>query len=215
MTPDLQTAALLPLVQWLSPAFPTGAFAYSHGLEAVIDAGEVTNAAQAQAWLSDILRFGAGWQDAVLLACALRHDADPSTLADHARALAPSRERLAETLEQGSAFARGVAALAVVVDAAPLPVVLGQAAQGLDLRADQVIALYLHSFAANLVSVAVRFVPLGQSDGQRILAALHPLILDLAARSATAGLDDLTTATFRADLAAMHHETMDIRIYRT
>jgi urease accessory protein len=215
MTPDLHTAALLPLVQWLSPAFPTGAFAYSHGLEAVIDAGEVRNARQAQDWLSDILRFGAGWQDAVLLACALRHDADHAALAEYARALAPSRERLAETLDQGTALARGVAALAVVVDAAPLPVVLGQAAQGLALRADQVIALYLHSFAANLVSVAVRFVPLGQSDGQRILAALHPLILDLAARAATASLDDLTTATFRADLAAMSHETMDIRIYRT
>ena len=209
------TADLLRLMQWLSPAFPTGAFAYSHGLEAVISDGEVTNAASAQDWLSDILQFGAGWQDAVLLACALRPDADHADLGDYARALAPSRERLAETLDQGTAFARAVAALGVTVDAAPLPVAMGQAARGLDLPAEQIIALYLHSFAANLVSVAVRFVPLGQSDGQRVLAALHPTILDLATRAATADLTDLTTASFRADLAAMRHETMDIRIYRT
>lgn len=209
------TADLLCLMQWLSPAFPTGAFAYSHGLEAVISDGEVTNAATAQDWLSDILRFGAGWQDAVLLACALRAGADHAALAAHASALCASRERLAETLDQGTAFARGVAALGITAAPAPLPVALGQAAQGLDLPAVQVIALYLHSFAANLVSVAVRFVPLGQSDGQRILAALHPAILDLATRAATAALTDLTTATLRADLAAMRHETMDIRIYRT
>ena len=215
MTPELNTADLLRLMQWLSPAFPTGAFAYSHGLESVISDGEVANAAQAQGWLSDILQFGAGWQDAVLLACTLRAGSDPFALADHAGALCASRERLAETLDQGTAFARGMSALAVTVDAAPLPVALGQAAQGLALPPDQVIALYLHSFAANLVSVAVRFVPLGQSDGQRILAALHPLILTLATRAATASLDDLTTAAFRADLAAMRHETMDIRIYRT
>lgn len=208
------TADLLRLMQWLSPAFPTGAFAYSHGLEAVISDGEVTNAGSAQDWLSDILQFGAGWQDSVLLACALR-DADLAVLAAYARALCTSRERLAETLDQGTAFARGVAALGVTVEAAPLPVALGQAARGLALPPEQVIALYLHSFAANLVSVAVRFVPLGQSDGQRILAALHPLILDLADRAAGASLTDLTTATFRADLAAMRHETMDIRIYRT
>lgn len=209
------TADLLQLVQWLSPAFPTGAFAYSHGLEAVIAVDEVTDAASAQDWLSDILRFGAGWQDAVLLACALRPNTDHAALAAYASALCASRERLAETLDQGTAFARGMAALGITAAPAPLPVVLGLAAQRLDLPAAQIIALYLHSFAANLVSVTVRFVPLGQSDGQRILAALHADVLDLATRAATASLDDLTTSALRADLAAMRHETMDIRIYRT
>ena len=209
------TAYLLQLVQWLSPAFPTGAFAYSHGLEAVIAVDEVTDAASAQDWLSDILRFGAGWQDAVLLACALRPNTDHAALAAYASALCASRERLAETLDQGTAFARGMAALGITAAPAPLPVVLGLAAQRLDLPAAQIIALYLHSFAANLVSGAVRFVPLGQSDGQRILAALHADVLDLATRAATASLDDLTTSALRADLAAMRHETMDIRIYRT
>lgn len=206
-----QTPALLSLVQWLSPAFPTGAFAYSHGMEWAISAGDIRDAARAERWLSDVLRFGAGWQDAVLLACALRGEA----VADHACALAPGRERLAETLEQGRAFARGVAGLGIAVSDAPLPVAVGQAARGLNLPPAQVIALYLHSFAANLVSVAVRFVPLGQSDGQRILAALHPVILQMAANAANAGLDDITASALGADLAAMRHETMPVRIYRT
>lgn len=207
----MQTPALLSLVQWLSPAFPTGAFAYSHGMEWAISAGDISDAASAEGWLSDVLRFGAGWQDAVLLACTLRGEA----VADHACALAPSRERLAETLEQGRAFARGVAGLGIAVSDAPLPVAVGQAARGLNLPAAQVIALYLHSLAANLVSVAVRFVPLGQTDGQRILAALHPLILQLADTAADAGLDDITASALGADLAAMRHETMPVRIYRT
>lgn len=205
------TPALLSLVQWLSPAFPTGAFAYSHGMEWAISAGDITDAASAERWLADVLRFGAGWQDAVLLACALRAE----DVTDYACALAPSRERLAETLDQGRAFARGVAGLGITVTDAPLPVAVGQAAAGLGLPPAQVIALYLHSFAANLVSVAVRFVPLGQSDGQRILAALHPLIVALADRAGGAGLDAITASALGADLAAMRHETMPVRIYRT
>ena len=205
------TQALLSLVQWLSPAFPTGAFAYSHGMEWAISAGDISDAASAEGWLADVLRFGAGWQDAVLLACALRGE----DVADYANALAPSRERLTETLDQGRAFARGVAGLSIAVQDAPLPVAVGQAAATLNLPPAQVIALYLHSFAANLVSVAVRFVPLGQSDGQRILAALHPLIVALADRAGGAGLDAITASALGADLAAMRHETMPVRIYRT
>ena len=209
------TPALLALMQWLSPAFPTGAYACSHGLEWVISTGAVYDAASVQSWLADVVQHGTGWQDAVMLATALRPDADFAALADYARALAPSRERLAETLDQGSAFARALRALGHSIVAAPLPVALGQAAVALALPSQTVIALYLHAFAANLVSVAVRFVPLGQSDGQRVLAALHPLILHLAKAAVLADLADITTAALAADLAAMRHETMDIRIYRT
>lgn len=210
-----ETAALLSLMQWLSPAFPTGAYAYSQGLEWAISAGAVTDATSAQAWVGDVLRHGTGWQDAVILAHALKSGADHAALADYARALAPSRERLAETVDQGKAFARGLAALGIRVDPAPLPVAMGQAAAGLALPPAQVIALYLHAFAANLVLVAVRFIPLGQSDGQRILSRLHLTIIDLADRAVGAKLADITTATVGADLAAMQHETMDVRIYRT
>lgn len=210
------TAALMTLVQWLSPAFPTGAFAYSHGMEQVIADGGIGSGADLEAWLSDVLRFGAGRQDAILLSAALEPGADHDDLAMVCIALQPSAERLREVAEQGAAFCRTVAALTgSEVTERPLPVAVGAAAAGLGLEKAQVIALYLHAFASNLVSVAVRFVPLGQNDGQTALARLHPLIARLADDTATLTVDAITSAALGADLAAMRHENMDVRIFKT
>lgn len=210
------TAALMTLVQWLSPAFPTGAFAYSHGLEQVIADGGIRSGADLEAWLADVLRFGAGKQDAILLAAALEPGADHDALAAFCIALQPSTERLREVAEQGAAFARTVAALTGgTLEERPLPVAVGAAASSLGLAKREVVALYLHAFASNLVSAAVRFVPLGQNDGQAALARLHPLIARLADEAAVLGLDDIGSAALGADLAALRHEGLDVRIFKT
>lgn len=205
---------LLTLVQWLSPAFPTGGFAYSHGLEAVIADGE-RSAAGIGRWIGGVVRHGAGQADAVLLASVLR-GGDPSALDAVARAMAGTRERLAETVEQGTAFARTVAAL-TGRDLAPrcLPVAVGEATGALDLPADEVVAVYLHAFAANLVACATRFAPLGQTEGQAVLAGLHPLITEVAAWAKGAGVEAIGTSALAAELAAMRHEAMDVRIFKT
>lgn len=209
-------AALLTLVQWLSPAFPIGAFAYSHGLEAVIAAGDVRDAGALRQWLADVLEFGTGRTDAILLAHALRDGADHAALAALARALAPTAERLQETEELGAALTRATDALLGTTSIPlPFPVALGRAAQGLPLPAPQVIALALQAFAAGLVSAAVRFVPLGQTEGQAVLAALHPLFLRLASEAAEAPLSAIGTAAIRADMASARHETLHTRIFRT
>lgn len=211
LTPDLLT-----LVQWLSPAFPTGGFAYSHGLEWAISAGEVTSSATLQAWLSDILRYGTGRSDAILLAHALHPDADLEALADIATALAPSAERLSESLNQGTALAQTISALTQrEIPPRPLPIAFGHAAQTSQVPAADIIALYLHAFTANLTSAATRFIPLGQTDGQRTLAALHPIIQSVAIDATTAPLTSITSATFRADLASIQHETLPVRIFKT
>ncbi|WP_435170056.1 urease accessory protein UreF [Falsirhodobacter sp. 1013] len=202
---------LLRLVQWLSPAFPTGGFAYSHGMEQAINDGVVKDAGSAQAWIADVLRIGAGWSDAVLLSRAR----DGEDLRDIARALAPSAERLRETEEQGAAFAATVTALGVPVDPQPLPLAIGVASRSLELTTAQVTALFLHGFAGNLVACATRFVPLGQTPGQRVLQALHPLIDDLAERASTAPVSAIASASIAGDLAAMRHETLDVRIFKT
>jgi len=208
-------AGLLTLVQWLSPAFPVGGFAYSHGLEWAISQGEVTTADSLRDWLEDILAHGSGRSDAILLACALRGE-DAAPLADLAHALAPSRERLEETLAQGRAFLATTNALTGQhLPAMPYPVAVGVAARGLGILPERVVALYLHAFASNLVQAGVRFIPLGQTEGQQVLAALHPHIERIAGEAAFAGPDDIGTATLRGDLAAMHHETMNVRIFRT
>ncbi|MDF0603690.1 urease accessory UreF family protein [Psychromarinibacter sp. C21-152] len=206
---------LLTLVQWLSPAFPVGSFAYSHGMEQAIAAGDVTSADDLAAWLEDILRLGAGRSDAILLACALRGEAE-DRLAAVARALAASRERWEETMAQGRAFAEAITgATGTPMDPLPYPVAVGVAARRLDLPPAQVAAQYLHAVASNLVSAAVRFVPLGQAEGQRVLAGLHATVAEIADQAAKARVDDITAFAPRADLAAMRHETMDVRIFRT
>jgi urease accessory protein len=162
-----------------------------------------------------VLRHGSGQADAILLACVLRGD-DPDYVDAVARAMAGTKERLSETLEQGAAFARTVAALTGRdLPARALPVAVGEAARELSLPAEDVVAVYLHAFAANLVACATRFSPLGQTEGQAMLAALHPVIGTVADWAATAGLDDIGTAALGAELASMRHEEMDVRIFKT
>jgi urease accessory protein len=209
-------SSLLTLVQWLSPAFPTGSFAYSHGLEAAMAEGLVRDAEGLSDWVATVLAEGAGRSDAILLAQALRPDGDITALAALAEALAASRERWVETMEQGAALTRTTTALTGHdLPPAALPIALGQAARGFGLPAEQVLALYLQAFATALVLAGVRFLPLGQTEGQAVLAGLQPLILRLAAEAAAAALDDLGSGAFGSDLAAMRHETMEVRLFRT
>ncbi|WP_374633448.1 urease accessory protein UreF [Paracoccus sp. (in: a-proteobacteria)] len=204
----------LSLIQWLSPAFPTGGFAYSHGLEQAMSEG-LRDAGAVAAWVGQVIAQGGGWTDAVVLSLVLRGE-DAGDMADLARALAGSAERLAETMDQGRAFAATVAALTGAAPAPhPLPVAVGLAARGLALPADEIIGHYLHGFAANLIAAATRFLPLGQAQAQKALAGLHPLIATTAARAALAGPEALESGCFGADLAAMRHETLDVRIFRT
>lgn len=207
---------LLSLIQWLSPAFPTGGYAYSHGLEQAVVDSTLTNAASLHVWLADILTHGSGRQDAILLAIALRPQTDLDALTDLALALSSSAERHQETLAQGTALARTVAALTGrTLKPRPLPVALGEAAAPLNLPPGQILALYLHAFASNLVQAMVRFIPLGQTEGQATLAALHPIITSLAETLSTATEDDLSSSSFGAELAAMRHETLQPRIFKT
>lgn len=207
---------LLRLSQWLSPAFPVSAYAYSHGLEAEIVAGRVMDGASLRAWVEGVLRAGAGRTDAVLMVAAMEKGADLAALGDLARALAGSRERWEETRDQGAALAVTLAALGEGDgEARAYPVVLGAAASGLGVAASVVAGLYLQAFAGNLISAAVRFVPLGQSDGQRIMAEVQPVVAQVAAEAVTCGLDGIGQAAFGADLAAMEHEGLEVRIFRT
>ncbi len=216
-------AALLRLLSWMSPAFPTGAFSCSHGMEWAVEAGDVADRASTEAWIADVLRHGALRADAVLLrhahrAAARGDDAALAELAALARACAPSRERREETLGQGTAFAAAAlpwGAHAVPAGRVALPVAVGAvgAAHGVD--EDALCLGLLHAGVASLVSAAVRLVPLGQTDGLRVTAALEPALLHVCAHTRGAELDDLGGLCLRADVAAMRHETQRTRLFRT
>ena len=218
MAMPTDAAHLHKLNAWFSPSYPVGAFSYSHGLEAVVSDGDVGSADGLCQWLSDCLWFGAGRNDAILLAHAYRAGdrAALSELAELAVALAASPERQLETTAQGAAFAK-VTQNVWGGDLAdlPYPVAVGAAARAEGIPLDMTLSLYLHAFAANIIAAGVRFIPLGQTDGQQVLARLFPAFDAIAAEAAEATLDDLGSATFRADLASMQHETLKTRIFRS
>ncbi len=208
---------LLRLLAWLSPAFPTGAYAYSHGLEWAVECGDITDGHTLRIWLADVLVHGSGRNDAILLRHAHRTGGDHATLNELAVAIAPSRERRTETLDQGTAFIAAAAAWHPP-DLPPrvaYPVAVGALAGRHGIDEDTTAAAYLQAFVSNLISAAVRLVPLGQSAGLRVLAALEPDILQCAEDTRSATLDDLGGCTFRSDLAAMRHETQYTRLFRS
>jgi urease accessory protein len=211
---------LVRLLTWLSPAFPTGAFAYSHGLEWAVETHDISNGSTLLEWLSVVIAHGSARTDTILLRHAHRAAADPSTLKDIAAlalATAASRERRDEALAQGRAFLRAAANWAVpdLPEDTPYAVAVGAVAGTHGIDEHQTACAYLQTFVNNLISAAVRLVPLGQTTGLQTLAALESLILDTAAASKTATLDDLGGCAFRSDLAAMRHETQYTRLFRS
>jgi urease accessory protein len=217
----IMSEARYRLMTWLSPAYPVGAFSYSHGIEYAVEAGLVTDRASLSDWIEDCLRHGAGRSDAIIAAHAWRAEdaAARADLAELALALSPSRERLLETEAQGAAFQLVTAAVwpAGAVDAAPLPypVAVGVAARAHSIPLDEMLQAYLWAYAANLVSAGVRLIPLGQTDGQRVQAALMPVVLVVAGEAETSDLDDIGGCALRAEIAAMHHETQHVRLFRS
>lgn len=209
MTAELASReARLTLVQLLSPAFPVGGYAYSQGLELAMVQGLVHDAATLQDWVEGVILFGSGRIDAGFIAQARAPGADLAALAALALAYAPSGQRAAEIRDQGASFAACARALGLDCPDLPYPVALGAATSDLALTTPEVVAHYLQALAAQLISAAVRFVPLAATQGQQVLARLLPLIAEPPAGA-------LTSAHLAADLAAMAHETLQPRIFRT
>jgi urease accessory protein len=208
---------LLRLLVWLSPAFPTGGYAYSHGLEWAVESGDITDGETLRSWLADVLIHGSGRNDAILLRHAHRERSDHAALNELAAAIAPSRERRTETLDQGTAFVAAAAAWQPpeLPERVAYPIAVGALAGLYRIDEDTTAAAYLQAFVTNLISAAVRLVPLGQSTGLGVLAALEPTVLRVAAESRVATLDDLGGCAFRSDLAAMRHETQYTRLFRS
>jgi len=232
-TTATEQARLYRLMAWLSPAFPTGGFSYSHGLEYAVEAGLADNRDRALTWVEGVLRFGAGRLDAGLFALAWRavergDDEGFLEVAELAAALRGTSELKLEAGAQGKAFllavetgwpSKRVAALGKAMAGrgidASLPVSVAMAAAAHGLMLGQTLQAYVQAFAANLVSAAVRLVPLGQSDGLRLLAALEPATRAAVSSGLAATLDDLGAAAPMVDWCSMRHETQYTRLFRS
>ena len=206
---------LLTLTQWLSPSFPVGAFAFSHGLETAIGEGRVDDAAGLEAWLLDLLRHGSGRSDVVLLVAAFRAE-DLDEVQAYALAFQSSLERREETTQLGAAFCRTVRDVwGLALPDLAYPVAVGRAARLRQIAVEDAAAVYAQSFVSNLVSAAVRLVPLGQTEGQAVLARLQNACVALGQSAPDLSLDDLASAAFMSDIQAMRHETLSPRIFQS
>jgi len=213
-----EPAALQKLLTWLSPAFPVGAFAWSAGLESAIADRTLTDSAALQNWLEGGLAHGGLKTDAILLAHAWRGEPNLQDLADLAIALTPARERFSETTTTGDNFA--IAAKAwpaelTLPQPCPYPIAVGATAKAHGIALEDTILAYLTAAVHSQISVAVRLVPLGQTDGLKVMAALEPRVAALARTAAAATLADLGSIAYATDIAQMRHETLEPRIFRS
>lgn len=222
--------ALYRLMAWLSPAYPVGAYSYSHGLEWAVEDGAVSDADSLLEWLNDVVRHGGGRTDAIVFAHAWRAvtACDAAALraaAEFGVATATSKERHLETTAQGKAFIAATRAawpcaaldmLDAVCDGEVVyPVAVACASAGHLVPIERALTAYLHAWTANLVSAGLRLIPLGQSAGQIVIARMEPAVEATAHEALDAGLDDIGGACVLADIAAMRHETQYTRLFRT
>lgn len=214
-------AALYRLMTWLSPAYPVGAYSYSHGIEYAVEAGLIRDRDALAAWIAHAVTHGAGLVDAALLAASWRGE----DIAEMADAWRGSAETALETHAQGAAFLAATRAAwpHPALDELALrrrgevafPVAVGVAARSHGVPLDDVLTAYLHAFAANLVSAGIRLIPLGQTEGQRAIAVLEPAIATAARMARDTKLDEIGTASPTIEWCSMKHETQYTRLFRS
>jgi urease accessory protein len=222
--------ALFRLMTWLSPSYPVGAFSYSSGIEWAVEAGDITDAASLQDWLTVMIADGGGFCDGVFFrhahhAAEVRSGEGLRAVAELSAAFVPSKERHLETTAQGKAFIDATRAvwpceavehlLAAWDGATTYPVAVGVTAAGHGIAVEPALQAYLHAMTANWISAGVRLVPLGQTDGQRVLAALESIVANIVKRALATPLDQVGSSAFRADLASARHETQYTRLFRS
>ena len=224
----MDSAALFRLLAWISPRFPVGAYSYSHGIDYAVACGAVCDAATPTDWIAAIVEFGAGRSDATLFCAAWRAatagDAEGQrVVTERATALRGTAELGLETAAQGHAFAETQGAAwpsdapfeprAERALAYQIAVARACAAHGVPLVPG--LEAYLHAFAANLTSAGVRLVPLGQTQGQRVLASLEAPIHRAVADALAAPLDEAGSAAWMVDWCSMNHENQHTRLFRS
>ena len=209
----------LALAAFFSPAFPTGGFAYSGGLEAAVSEGTVRQEADLEEWLSALMRCGSMRNDCVLFSQAWRcagDDARLAELSELAAALCGSLERQAEAVNQGSAFGRSAGAWmgeAEPPSGAPYPVVAGAACALAGISLADALKFFLQSLVSNQLQAAIRLSVTGQNGAMRLLAAMAPAIAETAVAAERTGIDDLGSGAFLADIAVLSHETLSTRLF--
>ncbi len=201
------------LLSWFSPNFPIGSYNFSHGLEAAIDMNFVNDIVSLENWITYLISYGSGRNDSILLSNTYQG----KKINDLAFALCTSKERWVETKQLGNAFCKNINEnwSFNIGNNLAYPVAVGKAGAFFKIPLEQLLITFIQSFVSNLVNVGIKHIPLGHSDGQKILIKLLPTIKELALNYEDYDIDDVGTSAFISDLTSMYHETLKNRIYQT
>tara|TARA_B100001063_G_scaffold9081_1_gene7120 strand:- start:58 stop:714 length:657 start_codon:yes stop_codon:yes gene_type:complete len=201
------------LFSWFSPNFPIGSFNFSHGLEAAVEMKFIHDSFTLENWISNLITDGSGKTDVILLSNAYRG----KNINELALALCPSKERWIESIKLGKSFSKNIRDnwSYNIEDDLAFPVALGKAGSFFSIPLDQLLIIFLQSFASNLITFGMKHIPLGQSAGQKILINLIPVIQAQSMKYKNYDITDIGSSAFISDLASMYHENLKNRIYQT
>jgi urease accessory protein len=201
------------LFSWFSPNFPIGSFNFSHGLEAAVEMKFIHDSFTLENWISNLITDGSGKTDVILLSNAYRG----KNINELALALCPSKERWIESIKLGKSFSKNIRDnwSYNIEDDLAFPVALGKAGSFFSIPLDQLLIIFLQSFASNLITFGIKHIPLGQSAGQKILINLIPVIQAQSMKYKNYDIKDIGSSAFISDLASMYHENLKNRIYQT
>jgi urease accessory protein len=203
--------SLARLLQLASPTLPVGAYSYSQGLEAAVEAGIVKDAASAEAWIADALSFSVGRFEAPVLWRMMQGEA----LNDFFLASRETAELRAETLQMGHSLKALVEELGlggVPVEEPSYPTVYAFAVERMMLDRRDALIAYLWSWLENQVMAAVKAVPLGQTAGQRILLSLGNKLEQIADEAQVVSLSNFVPGLA---MLSTRHETQYSRLFRS
>ena len=216
--PTAMTTSRLRLYQLVSPALPVGAFSYSEGLEVLVQQGLLTDGPAVAAWLEAELRRGAlAVEAASLPGLLVAQEAELRERDGWLLALREAPEVRAQQRQMGGSLLRLLLDLGFAPPALDLawPVAFALAGLALEIPAAELVEAYLFGWVANQLSAAVRLVPLGSTEAQRLQLALAPLVAERAQALAVADPDQLWSGGVGAGLAQLRHAELYSRLFRS
>ena len=218
MATSTSSTRLVRLLQLASPTLPVGAYSYSQGLEAAIDAGVIGDAASAERWIGDVLEFSMSTMEAPILCRLITDPAQAVRLNASFLASRETAELRAETVQMGYSLNRLLPSLgvaSVAIDEPSYPAALAAVVNAWHIDPYDAVQTYLWSWLENQVMAAVKAVPLGQTDGQRMLLSLANRLPDVA--KAAIGMREEDMGNYAPGLAMLSskHETQYSRLFRS
>ena len=217
-TSTKRSVNLVRLLQLASPTLPVGAYSYSQGLEAAIDAGIVVDAASAEQWIGDVLELSMSRVEAPVLLRMIRSPSEVEALNAMFLASRETAELRAETVQMGYSLNRLLPSLgvdALTLEEPAFPAAFSAAVTAWDIDAHDGLQAYLWSWLENQVMAAVKAVPLGQTDGQRMLLSLANRIPDVVDSAIAVRDDDIGSFAPGFAILSSKHETQYSRLFRS